>query len=157
MTAKQQLTDNSLIDLLEKQRSNFTDQYCPLLIAQEAALQKANTLVKAPRESLRRNHSRQKAKAILNSIKKCISPEVFVLCALATTLSVLGTAKLGKYVSTIGRWWEGVYHPKSLTIISERNGMRISKTPALVRGVYQDILEHGQHTNQTYSGAGRPF
>jgi hypothetical protein len=69
----------------------------------------------------------------------------------------LGTAKLGDYVSTIGCWWEGVYHPNGLTMVSERYGMRISKTPALFRGAYQDILEDGQYANQSYSSAEGPL
>jgi hypothetical protein len=155
--SKEQLTDYSLIRLLEEQRSTFTDSYCPLLTAQETALQKAIKLVKEPRESLKRNYSRQRANTILNDIKKCVSPEVFVLCALATTLSALGTGKLGEYVSTIGRWWAGVYHPKGLTTVSEQYGLRISDTPVLVRSAYQGILEDGQHANQSYSGANGPL
>lgn len=147
MTTKQ-LTDDSLIDLLEKQRCTFTDQYRPLLTAQETALQKADSIAKEPLESLKRNYSKKKANAILNDIKSCISPEVFVLCALAVNPSALGTAKLGDYVSTIRRWWERTSHPKGLTMVSERYGMRI--------GVYQDILEDGLHANQSDSGMESP-
>ena len=134
MTSKSQLTDESLINLLENQRRTFTDQYRPLLTAQETALQKANGVVAEPQESLKRNYSKKKANNILNDIKNCISHDVFVLCALVTIPSTLGASKLGDYVSTIGRWWEGVDHPKGLTMVSERYGIRISETPALVRG-----------------------
>lgn len=112
---------------------------------------KANSLVAEPPESLKRNYSKKKANAILNDIKNCISPEVFVLCALAANPSALGTAKLGDYVSTIGRWWERASHPKGLTMVSERYRIRISKTSALVRGVYQ------QHANQSNPGMESPF
>jgi hypothetical protein len=126
MSSKQQLTDKSLIDLLEKQRVTFTDRYLPLRTVQETALRKANELVAKPPEALKRNYSKKKANAILNDIKNCISYDVFVLCALATNLSALGTSKLGNYVSKISLWWEGVHHPKGLTEVSERYGTRIS-------------------------------
>ena len=126
--SSKQLTDESLIDLLEKQRRIFTDRYRPLLTAQETALQKANNLVAEPPKFLKRNHSKKKANNILNDIKNCISHDVFVLCALATNLSTLGASKLDDYVSKIGDWWDQVHHPKGLTIVSERYGMRISKT-----------------------------
>ena len=122
------LTNETLIDLLEKQRCTFTDQYRPLLTAQETALQKANGLIAEPLESLKRNHSRKKAYRILIDIRNCISHDVFVLCALATNPSALGTSKLLDHVSKIRCWWEGVQHPEGLTMVSERYGMRISKT-----------------------------
>lgn len=157
MSSKSQLTDESLIRLLEKERCNFTDRYRPLLTAQEVALQKANSLIAEPPESLKRNYSKKKANNILNDIKNCISYDVFVLCALVANPSALGAAKLGDYVSTVGRWWEGANHPKGLTMVSERYGMTTSKIPALVQGVYQDILKDGQHANQSDSGAEGPL
>lgn len=103
ITSKSQLMGKLLISLLEKQRYTFTDQYCPLFTIQEIALKKANNVVVKSLESLKRNHSRKKVNTILNDIKNYISLKVFVLYTLATNPSTLGTAKLGDYISTIGR------------------------------------------------------
>jgi hypothetical protein len=157
MSSKSQITVESLIDLLEKQRCTFTVRYRPLLTAQATAVQKANSLAKEPLESLKRNYSKKRAHAILNDLKNCISPDVFILCALAANPSALGIAKLGDYVSTIGSWWDRVSHPKGLTMVSERYGMSISKTPTLSRGIYPDSLEDGQYAKQSNSGMESPF
>ena len=98
------LTDESLIRLLEEQRCTFNDQYRPLLTVQETALQKAIKIAAESSEVMNRNHSKKKANRILNDVKNCISPDVFVLCALATTPSALGSSRLGDYVSAIGTW-----------------------------------------------------
>jgi hypothetical protein len=88
MSSKPKLTDESLIDLLEKYRRSFTGQSRPLLTAEETALRKANDLVMKPLESPTRNYRRRKrAFTILSDIKNCISYDVFVLCALATNVS----------------------------------------------------------------------
>jgi hypothetical protein len=121
MASNKQLTGESLNKLLEQQRCTFTDQYRPLLTAQATALEKANTLIAESPESLKRNYPRKKANSILNDIKNCIGSDVYVLCALATTASALGTSNLGDYVSSIGSWWQGVQHPRGLTMISERH------------------------------------
>ncbi|KAF8856867.1 hypothetical protein BDZ45DRAFT_745051 [Acephala macrosclerotiorum] len=150
------LTNETLIDLLEKQRCTFTDQYRPLLTAQEIAFQKANGLIAEPLESLKRNYSRKKAYHILNDIRNCISHDVFVLCALATNLSALGTSKLLDHVSKIGCWWEGVQHPKGLTMVSERYGMRISKT--LSNGkIESNELPESQPSPPTVNGITSPL
>jgi hypothetical protein len=130
MSSKPKLTDESLIHLLEKHRLSFTSQYRPLRTAEETALRKANDLVTEPLESLTRNYPRKKAFTILNDIKNCISYDVFVLCALATNVSTLGTSKLGDHVSTVTNWWKGVHHPESLAIISQKYGIKESKQPA---------------------------
>lgn len=126
MSSKQQLTVQSLIDLLEEQRCAYTDRYLPLRTAQEIALQKANDLVAEPPDALTRNYTKKRAYIILNDIKNCISYDVFILCALATKHSALGNSKPGDYVSKIRLWWEGVHHPRGLTMVSERYGTRIS-------------------------------
>jgi hypothetical protein len=58
MSLKQQLTDASLIDLLEKHRCTFTDRYHSLLTTQETALGKANDLVTEPPEAFKRNYAK---------------------------------------------------------------------------------------------------
>ena len=128
MSLKQQLRDALLIDLLEKHRCTFTDRYHSLITRQETALRKANDLISEPPEAFKRNYVKKRAYTILRDIKNCISHDVFVLCALATSLSALGNSKLGDYVSTIRHWWEGVHHPKGLTIVSERYRIGTSKT-----------------------------
>ena len=120
MACKQPLTDPSLIDLLEKQRCNFTDRYRPLLAAQATALSKANNTLAAAPESLNRNYGKKKANRILTDIKNCVGCDVFILCALATSPSALGSSKLNDYISTIENWWDQVTHPRCLTQISER-------------------------------------
>lgn len=129
MSSKPKLTDESLIYLLEKHRRSFTGQYRPLRTAEETALRKANDLVAEPLESLTRNYPRKRAFTILSDIKNCISYDVFVLCALATKVSTLGTSKLGDHVSLVTNWWEGVPHPESLAIVSQRYGTKESKQP----------------------------
>lgn len=128
MSSKSQLTVELLIDLLEEQRCTFTDRYRPLLTVQATALQKANNLVAEAPEALKRNFAKKRANVVLNDIRNCISHDVFVLCALATNLSSLGTAKLADCVSKIGAWWDGAHHPKGLAIVSEQYRIRISKT-----------------------------
>ena len=120
MVSKQPLTDQALIDLLEKQRRNFTHRYHPLRAAQAIALSKANDILAAVLESLNWNYGKKKANCILTNIKNCIGYDVFVLCALATRLSSLSSSKLNNYISTVELWWDQVTHPLSLTKISER-------------------------------------
>jgi len=117
---KSPLTVEALIALFEEQRCTFTDRYRPLTNTQETALQKANRLISENVESLKQNSNRKKAWRIMNDIEKCISREVFVLCALAVTISALGFSKLGDYRTKIDDWWEGVHHPIGLSEVAAR-------------------------------------
>lgn len=113
---------DSLIVLLEEQRCSFSDQYYPLLTAQQATLRKADDLLEESDESLKRNHTRKKASNILKDIQNCISYDVYILCALAIKTSALGSSKLVDYVPKIRVWWEQVEHPKGLASASEEYG-----------------------------------
>ena len=123
---RQPINDESLIELLEQQRCTFTDRYRPLLTVQDLAVRKTDKVIAGSPELLKRNYSKKKANSILNDIKNCIGDDVYILCALATNHSALGASKLGDYVSKIGVWWEGVHHPRGLTMVSQN--WRIPKT-----------------------------
>lgn len=101
MVSKQPLTDQALVNLLEKQRCNFTHRYRLLRAAQAIALSKVYNILAAVPESLNRNSGKKKANRILIDIKNCIGNDVFVLCALATSPSSLGSSKLNDYISTV--------------------------------------------------------
>jgi hypothetical protein len=53
----------------------------------------------------------------LIDIKKYLGDEVYLLCALSTTLSALGYSKLGNFVADISEWWSRVEHPRGLALL----------------------------------------
>lgn len=150
---------DSLIVLLEEQRCAFSDQYYPLLTAQQAALRKADDLLEESDESLKRNHTRKKASNILKDIRDCISYDVYILCALAIKVSALGSSKLTDYVPKIRIWWGQVEHPKGLTSVSEEYGRNVlrsipNSTPAFTSQTgmqafpltFAELTGHGRTT-----------
>jgi hypothetical protein len=70
----------------------------------------------------------------MTNIEKCISHEVIVLCALAVTISALGSSKLVDYHTKIADWWAVVDHPIGLTEVATRllrtskNGLSVPYT-----------------------------
>jgi hypothetical protein len=65
-------------------------------------------------EVIKKNTLKTRAKTILTDIWRDLDDEVFILCALSTTLTVLGTMKSEIYVLKLKQWWKDVKVPAGL-------------------------------------------
>lgn len=119
MPSGQNLTDDELLDLIEKERSAFSDDYVPLHHEKLDALKKCSNLVAKDRNSISRNTQKRRAHIILTDIWAYL-PEVFVLCSLATNPTKLGTLKSRDYLGKLLRWWKEADQPRALLETVER-------------------------------------
>lgn len=109
-----ELTTVKLLDLLETERRTFSDDYLPFTQKELQAITKYSNLLAQDRTTIRRNIPKTRAHIILSDIWAHNS-EIFVLCALATNPTSLGSLKSQDYLRTLLGWWNGVEHPKGLT------------------------------------------
>ncbi|KAF2843882.1 hypothetical protein T440DRAFT_559887 [Plenodomus tracheiphilus IPT5] len=85
---------NWLLDAIEAERASFDDEKVPLLSCHAAALKTAIDLlledeVSLEKRSKQRRCERLKARTLLVDIYTGVSPEVFMLCIFATTITKL--------------------------------------------------------------------
>ncbi|KAB8213156.1 hypothetical protein BDV33DRAFT_185321 [Aspergillus novoparasiticus] len=113
------LTSSELVDRLEAERKEFTEEYLPLTNKQLRGVQKCSHLV-GNRDTILRNTPKKRARDILSHLWQH-SKEVYFLCALATHPTALGTLKSPDYLRVVLRWWSKVDHPKGLAETVERH------------------------------------
>ena len=117
--ARDQLTDEKLLELVERQRTNFSGDYIPLHQKDLDAVQKCSALVAEDRNEIKRNTSKTRAHIILKDIWTYL-PEVFVLCSLAAHPTRIGTLKSKCYLRKLLTWWKEADQPKGLVETVER-------------------------------------
>ena len=130
----QELTTLKLLDLLEIERRAFSDDYLPFTQKQLQAITKFSNLLALDRTTIRRNIPKTRAHIILSDIW-VHSSEIFVLCALATNPTSLGSLKLQDYLQTLLGWWNGGaskevdrgYKPSFKCLTSKEDGYFWSK------------------------------
>jgi hypothetical protein len=113
MPSDQNLTDEKLLELVEKERHTFSGDYFPLHHKNLDAVKKCSDLIAQDRNSIHRNTPKTRAHTILTDIWAHL-PEVFVLCSLAITPTRLGTLKSRDYLRKLLKWWEKAEQPKAL-------------------------------------------
>ena len=114
---KANITIDGLIDLLEKRRLAFMSPDRGLFPQEYVSLEKANSLLKSPPPT--RNTNRKKARGFLLELKQSVSPDAYVLCAIAVAPTRLGSSNLNGFVEAVGRWWRDAIPPTQLTKISQ--------------------------------------
>ncbi|KAF2758960.1 hypothetical protein EJ05DRAFT_499387 [Pseudovirgaria hyperparasitica] len=113
MPQKQLATSDQLRELLEAERARFTDQCVPLSTKQLQSLKRASEVAMVGEVAVQRNTPKKRARTILRELW-ANSPEIFVLCAIATSPSTLGELKASDYLQVLFRWWDDVHHPSGL-------------------------------------------
>ncbi|KAF2199578.1 hypothetical protein GQ43DRAFT_111652 [Delitschia confertaspora ATCC 74209] len=114
------LTSRELISLIEAKRKSFSEEYVPLLDVQLEILREYLAFIALDRNSIQRNHLKKRSHIILNQIWRC-NQEIFVLCALTTNRTRLGSIKETDYISLLLNWWSSVDHPNGLKEIVKRH------------------------------------
>ncbi|KAH8910550.1 hypothetical protein BR93DRAFT_274356 [Coniochaeta sp. PMI_546] len=112
--AKALLTTSGLIKLLEDELNTYSSEYYPLHASRLKRIEKCSTLVDADAGEFPTNVPKRRAHSILRDLWT-YAPQVFFLCASATTPTDLGTLKSTDYMSSVVRWWKDVEVPEGLT------------------------------------------
>ena len=117
-------SDESIIRKIETERQKFANGACPLLQGQSDAFDVWCNLMQESATSLRkcsRQHRsrRLRARTLLGNIFSKLGPEVFLLCALATTISKLAETPREEFVTKLQSWWTEASHPQGLTQIAK--------------------------------------
>lgn len=114
-TRKKHTLDNSgFIELLDKELERFSDDSFPLSDKQLQAIRRCTNLVNTDKSDIGDNAPKRRARGILIDLWTHI-PEVFFLCSLATTPTLLGTLKSEDYLKFVSQWWKNVDVPSGLT------------------------------------------
>ncbi|PTU17796.1 hypothetical protein P175DRAFT_0378321 [Aspergillus ochraceoroseus IBT 24754] len=110
------LTSSELIALCDTTRRSFSDNFIPFTNLQLEKVQKSSTLVRSNRHSIGKNAPKLRAHTVLSELwTHC--PEGFILCALSTYQSRLGTLKSTDFLRDMMEWWQGVEHPGGLSAV----------------------------------------
>ena len=113
------------VEQLEKVRLTFDDDTYPLPKHQHTAFQLCSELLSEDDVSLasrskQRRSVRSRARTLLIHVLEGLGSELFFICTLATSISTLATVVLDGLLSLLRQWWEGVPHPRGLTIHATR-------------------------------------
>jgi hypothetical protein len=104
---------------LENIRATFTEGSSALESSQKRMLEKHIDLLKQDLASSNlgttARFTRSRARERLIDIYNEISPEVFVLCILGTSITELGTAKDDGVIQQLSDWWKSHPHPVVLS------------------------------------------
>lgn len=113
MTAED-LTNESLIQILGQELEKFSEDYFPLHKSQLKAIQRCTVLVDEDEDKILKNVPKKRAHVILKDLWTHI-PEAFLLCSLAAAPTKIGTLKSADYMTVVLRWWKDVSVPHGLT------------------------------------------
>jgi hypothetical protein len=117
---KSDLSNELFIRQLEIERQKFDDSTLTLAPKHIDAFNNWCDLLHESATSLKRKSKstrsrRLKARDLISDIFSKLGPEVFLLCALATTITPLAGKSHSNLIADLQSWWKNVPHPQGLT------------------------------------------
>lgn len=133
-----------LIEQLEKELGNFDDETRSLISAQEEKFELCKQLLEEDSATLaaksyQTQRKRIRARSTLGDIFHGLGSEVFVLCALAASVTNLGSLTQRGLIPELRKWWQSTPHPNGLAEVAEelceKNSIRTLMSSSRKRGI----------------------
>ena len=125
------LTDERLLELIEKKRTIFIDDYIFLNVKNVNVVKKCFVLIAVNKNSIKRKFFKTRAHIFLTDIWTHFS-EIFLLCSLTTNSIKLKSLKSKSYLRKLLKWWKKIDYFIELTKTVERLSEILSSKTCII-------------------------